>query len=115
MVQGSKRVRTGSDVFNLGIGDSLLISAVVPRVSQITEAPDQEARLRSRDCQYPSAGCFNTTNRPCYQLSMALEANVLTKKYNLLYRLVDNKHLRPPINAPQAFGAPSVTHIQLQA
>lgn len=38
VVQGRKRVIMGSDVFDFGAGDSLLISADVPTISQITEA-----------------------------------------------------------------------------
>jgi AraC-like DNA-binding protein len=38
VMQGSKRVRMGSDVFDFGAGDSLLITADVPTVSQITTA-----------------------------------------------------------------------------
>ncbi|HEY8576987.1 MAG TPA: AraC family transcriptional regulator [Devosia sp.] len=38
VVQGQKRVTAGSDVFDFGAGDSLVITADVPTVSQITEA-----------------------------------------------------------------------------
>lgn len=38
VLQGSKRVTTGSTTFDFGAGDSLLISADVPNVSQITRA-----------------------------------------------------------------------------
>lgn len=38
VVQGRKRVKMGSNVFDFGIGDSLLIAADVPTVSQITDA-----------------------------------------------------------------------------
>jgi AraC-like DNA-binding protein len=38
VVQGSKRVTMGSQVFDFGAGDSLLIAADVPTVSQITRA-----------------------------------------------------------------------------
>lgn len=38
VVQGRKRVRMGDAVFDFGVGDSLVISADVPTVSQITEA-----------------------------------------------------------------------------
>jgi len=38
VLQGSKSVRMGSEVFNFGIGDSLVISADVPTASRITEA-----------------------------------------------------------------------------
>lgn len=38
VVQGRKRVRMGEHVFDFGAGDSLIISADVPTVSQVTEA-----------------------------------------------------------------------------
>lgn len=38
VVQGSKRVMMGSQIFDLGAGDSLLINADIPTVSQITGA-----------------------------------------------------------------------------
>jgi len=38
VVQGGKRVTMGSDTFDFGAGDSLLIAADVPTVSQITRA-----------------------------------------------------------------------------
>ncbi len=38
VLRGRKRVRMGHDVFDFGAGDSLIISADVPTVSQITEA-----------------------------------------------------------------------------
>jgi AraC-like DNA-binding protein len=38
VVQGSKRVRMGDALYDFGAGDSLLISADVPTISQITEA-----------------------------------------------------------------------------
>jgi AraC-like DNA-binding protein len=38
VVQGSKRVTMGSETFDFGAGDSLLIAADVPTVSQITRA-----------------------------------------------------------------------------
>lgn len=38
VLQGSKRVTMGSETFNFGAGDSLLITADVPTVSQITRA-----------------------------------------------------------------------------
>jgi len=38
VLQGSKRVRMGNDVFDFGAGDCLLITADVPTVSQITTA-----------------------------------------------------------------------------
>lgn len=38
VVQGQKRVTMGSDVFDFGAGDSLVITADVPTISQITEA-----------------------------------------------------------------------------
>lgn len=38
VVQGSKRVTMGRDTFDFGAGDSLLIAADVPTVSQITRA-----------------------------------------------------------------------------
>lgn len=38
VLQGSKSVRTGSEVFEFGIGDSLVISADVPTASRITGA-----------------------------------------------------------------------------
>lgn len=38
VLQGRKRVRMGSEVYDFGVGDSLIISADVPTVSQITEA-----------------------------------------------------------------------------
>jgi AraC-like DNA-binding protein len=38
VMQGSKCVRMGGEVFDLGFGDSLLISADVPTASRITEA-----------------------------------------------------------------------------
>lgn len=38
VVQGQKRVSMGSDVFDFGAGDSLVITADVPTISQITEA-----------------------------------------------------------------------------
>lgn len=38
VLQGSKRVAMGSDSFDFGAGDSLLITADVPTVSQITRA-----------------------------------------------------------------------------
>jgi AraC-like DNA-binding protein len=38
VVQGEKRVTMGSEIFDFGTGDSLLITADVPTVSQVTEA-----------------------------------------------------------------------------
>lgn len=38
LVQGTKRVSMGHEVFDFGVGDSLLITADVPTVSQITRA-----------------------------------------------------------------------------
>lgn len=38
VVQGHKRVTMGSDVFDFGAGDSLLITADVPTISQVTVA-----------------------------------------------------------------------------
>lgn len=38
VLQGRKRVRMDNEVFDFGVGDSLIISADVPTVSQITEA-----------------------------------------------------------------------------
>ena len=38
VVQGQKRVTMGSDVFDFGTGDSLVITADVPTISQVTEA-----------------------------------------------------------------------------
>ncbi|RTE91337.1 AraC family transcriptional regulator [Bradyrhizobium sp. LVM 105] len=38
VVQGSKRVTTGSDTFDFGAGESMLIAADVPTISQITRA-----------------------------------------------------------------------------
>jgi AraC-like DNA-binding protein len=38
VVQGRKRVRMGQDVFDFGFGDSLIISADVPTISQVTQA-----------------------------------------------------------------------------
>lgn len=38
VVQGQKRVTMGNDVHNFGMGESLLITADVPTISQITEA-----------------------------------------------------------------------------
>lgn len=38
VLQGAKRVAMGSDTFDFGAGESLLITADVPTVSQITEA-----------------------------------------------------------------------------
>jgi len=38
VVQGRKRVTMGSEVFDFGAGDSLLITADVPTISQVTEA-----------------------------------------------------------------------------
>ncbi len=38
VLQGRKRVMMGTDIFTFGAGDSLLITADVPTVSQITEA-----------------------------------------------------------------------------
>ena len=38
VVQGQKRVTMGSDVFDFGAGDSLVITADVPTISQVTSA-----------------------------------------------------------------------------
>lgn len=45
VVQGAKRVRMGSETIALGSGDSLLITADVPTVSQITKASIGEPYL----------------------------------------------------------------------
>jgi AraC-like DNA-binding protein len=57
VVQGQKRVTMGSDVFDFGAGDSLVITADVPTISQITEA---------------------SVGRPYYSLVLDLDQALLT-------------------------------------
>ncbi|WP_322096497.1 AraC family transcriptional regulator [Pelagibius marinus] len=45
VLQGAKRVTVGSDTFDFGAGESLLITADVPTVSQITRASVREPYL----------------------------------------------------------------------
>ena len=47
VLQGAKRVTMGSTTFDFGAGDSLLIAADVPNVSQITRANAGRCTRRS--------------------------------------------------------------------
>ncbi|WP_127754378.1 AraC family transcriptional regulator [Devosia sp. 1566] len=58
VVQGQKRVTMGNDVFDFGAGDSLVVTADVPTISQITEA---------------------SVGRPYFSLVLDLERALLTE------------------------------------